>query len=221
VSGSQDEPEELELHYHFAGDAQLNPAPTIPDPEGYVYEPSEAYVRVGDSAVANAPTGGLSFLGLEAGDPLWYLDGNSGAPGLPFIGFAAELDSTEFSAADLMMTDFSGPEGGEFALWTSGLGDTVYFQTSDGIGTNPGDDNLPLTVGGHSHYNMGFTEAGVYSVELTATAKMTAAAGGAVLTDTGTFRFAVGNSTAIPEPGSFAALGLGAVGLLVRRRRKS
>ncbi len=67
-----------------------------------------------------------------------------------------------------------------------------------------------MSSGGHDHFNYGFSEQGLWSVELTVSATHTTEG---LLTDTETFTFQV-----IPEP-STALLGLfGALGLLRRRR---
>ena len=93
-------------------------------------------------------------------------------------------------------------------------GPNVLMQTVDGINS---DDSIEFGVGFHDHINYGFTQEGIYDVELTATASFF---GGGSVEDVETFKFLVGSATAIPEPGSLAVLASGSVGLLVRRRRK-
>jgi surface-anchored protein len=201
---------ELDLHYHFGSNAVLNP-PSGEDE----FHPSAAYVRVPDAAEITAG-GSFPALGLSSGDSVFVLP-ESDPDGLPFLGIATEELSDEiFSSASFEMTGWSGP--GEFALWQSGsLGseDDIFMSTVDGF-----NDTLEKGIGIHDHYNWGFTEAGVYNITLTANAFGDELPGGFV-SDTETFKFVVGSMTAVPEPGSFAALAsLGMVGAFVRRRRK-
>ncbi|MGB7327497.1 MAG: choice-of-anchor M domain-containing protein [Rubripirellula sp.] len=203
------EDSELELHYHFGDGAVLDGSPLVGELE---YGPSEAYVRVGDNAKVTT-TADVSFLGTSMGDSVWLLP-QSNTAGLPFLGIAAEeLDAT-FSGAVLSMSSFSGP--GEFALWQAGgIGGTnVRWQSSNGIDNT---DMLNLGIGGHDHYNYGFTAEGVYDVGVTAVADF--AAGGSV-TDFGTFRFVVGSATAVPEPGSLVVLAAAGIAAMVPRRRR-
>ena len=215
-SGDDDHGEGLDLHYHFGTGAVLDGVSQGSDSE---FGPGEAYVRVGD-AVKTQLTSGLDFLEASAGDDVWVLP-QSSEPGVPFLGIAAEeLSSSDFSSATLSMTGFSGP--GQFALWqpdSVGGSPDVFWQTSDGIS----DDELDLVIGGHDHFNWGFTEEGVYEVELTGVANFTG--DNVSISDVGTFSFAVGEATAIPEPGAFLALAsLGVLGcgvVAIRHRRRS
>ncbi|QEF99260.1 hypothetical protein Mal15_33220 [Stieleria maiorica] len=206
---------ELHLHYHFGSDAILDGNPTGVV-GGVEYDPSEAVVRVtNDALYAGGAPGPISFLGLDTGDPVWILP-QSNAGGLPFLGIATEELDAPFNSASFEMTGFSGP--GQFALWQGGFTPSVFMQTNDGVIGGPSDTLSIAGVGSHDHYNWGFTEEGVYDIQLTATAFNSSLPGG-FATDTGTFRFVVGNVTAIPEPSSFAAIALAATGFLVRRRR--
>ncbi len=194
---------ELELHYHFGAGAVLDGVTLVSEDEA---DPGEVYVRVADSTQTTGTA--LSFLGNA--DPYWALPQNNVA-GQPFLGIAAEeLSGSEFSSASLEMTGFSGP--GQFALWQ--WPNSAFMQTVDGISPS---DTLPLVIGGHDHFNFGFTAEGVYQVTITATAELT---GGSTVTDTETFWFVVGDNTVIPEPASLALLGLGG-GLVLMRRRAS
>lgn len=204
---------ELELHYHFGDGAVLNGSPLVGEIE---FEPGEAYVRVGDNArsIATSPQ---PFLGLATGQPAWVLPQNSIA-GRPFLGIATEeLSGSDFTGATLSLTNFSGPALGQFALWQPGGfgGANVFWQTNNGL---DGTDLLNMTIGDHDHFFYGFTQEGVYDLELTAVADLV---GGGSLTDIGTFRFVVGSATAVPEPGSLLALGVVAVGGVVIQRRRN
>lgn len=193
---------ELELHYHFE-DGLNESGPEVE------YAPDEVLVRAPDASMVTT-TEGLPFLGTSSGDMIWVLPEGEEA-GVPFFGIGTdELDPLEVSSLELSLTGFSGP--GQFALWQDGFpSPTVFMQTVDGLSAG---DTVDPGVGGHGHYNWGFTAEGVYSLEMTATAQLV---GGGTATDTATFSFAVGSST-VPEPS--VAL-LGAVGgmFLLRRRR--
>jgi surface-anchored protein len=80
-----------------------------------------------------------------------------------------------------------------------------------------------MFVGGHDHYNFGFTAAGIYDLTFTATGTL---ATGGVVTASDVFRFVVGDqSTApvVPEPSALALAGLAVVtgGLVARRRGRA
>ncbi|TWU59382.1 hypothetical protein Poly51_21700 [Rubripirellula tenax] len=203
---------ELELHYHFGDGAVLDGAPLAGEIE---FAPDEAYVRVGDNAQTNV-TGNVPFLGLTSGDPVWTLPSTS-ISGRPFLGIASEeLSAADFSSATLSLTAFSGP--GQFALWQAGSfgGANVFWQTLGGLDST---DLLNMAIGGHDHFNYGFTTEGIYDLELTAVANLV---GGGSVTDVGTFRFLVGSATAVPEPSSFAMLATAMVvgGAIYRRRKR-
>jgi len=207
---------ELELHYHFGSPASLNPASTEDE-----FHPSEAYVRVPDATADIVTPSGQTYyntnLGLNLGDQFWVLP-QSNTSGVPFLGFnAEELFGSPITSAQLEMTGFSGP--GEFAMWQNGNSgpNTPVMRTNNGIGS---DDLIGLSLSGHSHYNLGFTQKGVYDIDFKATGFGTGLPGGMV-DDTETFRFVVGSLTAVPEPGSFVALAsLGIVAAATRRRRR-
>jgi surface-anchored protein len=69
-----------------------------------------------------------------------------------------------------------------------------------------------MSAGGHDHFNLGFSEEGIWEVELSVSGLLN---GTDLLTDTETFTFQVGS---VPEP-SAALLGLLGTLSLLRRRR--
>ncbi|MEM6365501.1 MAG: choice-of-anchor M domain-containing protein [Planctomycetota bacterium] len=205
---------ELELHFHFE-DGLNGRGPEVE------FDPGQVYVRVGDSA-RETVGGPVPFLGVDTGEDIWILpQGNTGANGadalgLPFMGIATEeLSPADFTSMSLSLTGFSGP--GEFAIWQDvGLTRTVLMQTQDGISVA---DSLVLPIGDHDHFNYGFTAEGRYEIELTATGTMT---DGSMISDTEIFQFAVGSSTAVPEPNSLLLVAsVGAFGAFIRRRRRA
>ena len=205
----------LFLHYHFGvGSAMLDgTAATTANEE---LTPAEAYVRVSDAAMTTAPFA-IDFLGASQGDPLWILPQTQNS-NLAFLGIASEeLDPAVYSAAGFRMTGFNGP--GNFALFQAGSfgGFNTFFRSNDGV--DPMVDFLPSVIGSHDHYNFGFTQEGVYDVTLEG---FTTDNLGNTLTDSGTFRFAVGSATAVPEPSSLVLMVAGVAGFSafsIRRRR--
>ncbi len=206
-------PGQLYLHYHFGvGSAILNGLPaTVANEE---LAPSEAYVRVSDANLFTLPTA-VDFLGAAAGDQVWILPSVSTA-GVPYLGIATEeLDPMQFTSAGFRLLSMSGPVGGEIAFFQTSLGGaSVFMRSNDGI--NPAFDVIPSLVGAHDHYNFAFTKAGVYDLNI----EGFAAGPGISLTDSGTFRFVVGTTTAVPEPSSLALLATFGLGLVSKVRRK-
>ena len=88
--------------------------------------------------------------------------------GVLFLGLAAdEIESGIFEndIVELHLASVEGP--GAVSLYSvDGLGNpTVFFNSGDGISQS---DVFPLSAGGHSHQNWGFTAPGVYRVGLQA-----------------------------------------------------
>lgn len=207
-------PGQLFLHYHFGvGSALLNGVPaTVANEE---LDPSEAYVRVSDANIVTLPAP-VDFLGTLAGDQAWVLPQGS-TPGVPFFGIATEdLDPMQFTSAGFRLTGMRGPVGGNFALFQvpSFGAPSVYMRTNDGI--NPAIDFVPSIVGGHDHYNFGFSKVGIYDLDI----QGYASGPGGNLTDPGTLRFVVGSATVVPEPSSLALLVVCGFGFTSTMRRK-
>ena len=190
------------------------PVPSLPI-GGIELEPSEAYVRVSDSTMTFVPSS-VAFLGLNAGDPVWTLP-QSNTPGVPFLGLAAEeLNPLQFNSAGFRLTGFRGPLGGQFALFQlpAFSAPVVFMRTNDGV--SPTSDFYSVPIEGHDHANFGFTKAGLYELDIQGYASGPAGS----FTDSGTFLFAVGNLTTVPEPTSFALILAPALGLVISRRRR-
>jgi surface-anchored protein len=174
------------------------------------YAPDEVTFVVGEAARTTSP-GGLFAASLgPAGSVAWVLS-TSPQPDLPFIGFGTEELAQDdwLGNISLTLSGFSGP--GNLAVWSVGaFGNTeVAIDTTRGAGL---PNSLSLAPGTHAHYNLGFSQPGLYEVSCVASG--THATDG-VASGAGTYRFEV-----VPEPSTWALLGLGgAVALFAARRR--
>jgi surface-anchored protein len=83
------------------------------------------------------------------------------------------------------------------------------MSTADGIGAG---DKIDIAAEGHDHYNMTFSEAGTWTINLFASGNH--ATDGLQTSGTHSFTFQVA-----PEPSRALLMGLGLMGLFFRRRR--
>ena len=144
---------------------------------------------------------------------LWVTPPNEEAAdtaGMPFIGFSAEeLSATNgwTGTVTFTMTGFSytGTGSGNFFMFEE---DNLFFDSTAGPG-NFG--SFSVGVGQHAHGEFGFSDAGLYEITLMASGNNGAPVSGAPAT----FTFNV-----VPEPSTYALLGLGAGALALLRWRK-
>jgi len=140
------------------------------DSHGHIYASSECVVVCPESMEFNMPAG--TPLGNE-GDPLWILPQNP-YDGVPYVGVSAEQipGGIFHDPLTIRLTRLEGP--GQFLLWQAGTlgGFDVKMDTRDGVNVN---DNLTIPVGGHAHYNWGFTTSGVYRAYFQAEARLVGA----------------------------------------------
>ena len=204
-------PGDLFAHLHLGetGDPATVGGLPVVDVE---YEPEEIDITVpaAGQIVLGSP---VAFLGAVSGQSIWLLPASaSGADaiGAPFLGWATEELNPADWTGDIHFTLDSvvSPSGsGHFAVWqVDGFGSVSNLAMST---ADPGADVLEQAAGQHDHYNIAFTEIGLW--EITMTISGTHVTDGFV-SDTGTFRFNV-----VPEPST--AL-LGALGLLAMFRRR-
>lgn len=195
------------------------------------YQPGEALLYAGGNTKANRPaSSAFDFIGVGAGQPYWRLP-TAHAPGVLFLGVGAEEVETGVFAdwlvndprlnlngpyIELRLIDVRGP--GDFSVWSStDDGPVVWMSTFDGGITS--DDLLYQLAGGHSHFNYGFTAAGLYEVDLQATAYLGPGQTNPVTSDVATYHFGI---ETVPEPSSWLLMCCGGLSLaLVVVRRSS
>ncbi len=128
--------------------------------------------------------------------------------GMPFIGFSAEELTAPFTGTvTFTMTGFSytGAGTGHFFMFED---DDLFFDST----ADPGNfGSFSVNVGQHGHGEFGFSDAGLYTITLVASGNN----GDPVSGDSATFTFDV-----VPEPSTYALLGLGAGALALLRWRK-
>jgi len=130
-------------------------------------EPNEALLQGVPGTRQTVPENpAFSFLG-EPGNSIWVLPQDE-VEGVLFLGIAGdEIESGVFEndSVDLKLVGLRGP--GEVSLYAVDAfgAPQVFFNSGDGIDET---DSFPLSVGGHSHQNWGFTSPGVYKVSLQA-----------------------------------------------------
>lgn len=201
---------EFHPHWHLHEGTFVNGAPL---PEEAEFAPDELLAYVSDPSGARPPGSSWDFLGTPADSPLWVLPAVED-PARPFIGVASEeLEPTDWTSLHLRLVQFAGPAGGHFSLWQAdALGNpVVQMATSNGLDEN---DRFELAVGGHHHFNYGFTQPGLY--ELTLQWDGLHVVDGAV-SARATYAFGV---TVIPEPRPAALLAMGFLGWLAFARKR-
>lgn len=96
----------------------------------------------------------------QAGDPLWVLPATQDDD-LLFLGLSAEeISAGVFDGPlTLRLVSLTGP--GHFFLWQISPSGDFQFRMNSRDGLGP-EDGVELPIGGHSHYNWGFTTNGIY-----------------------------------------------------------
>jgi surface-anchored protein len=153
----------------------------------------------------------VPFLGALAGTPVWMLPAGN-TPDVPYLGWSTEqLDPTDWpeNLTFSLVTAASGGGVGNFAAWQFdpfGAVSTLAMSSAQPASAT----GLKMAADIHDHYNLAFTEPGLWQVELRITG--THATDGEVsAVERFTFRV-------IPEPSALLLVPLGLLGALRRRR---
>lgn len=201
---------EFEPHWHLHAGAVVDGSQLAADGE---FAPSGAVART--SATRTSPAGLSNIIGVTDGT-LIYAAGSSAYQ--PNLGFGVEeLVDTDWSGPiTLTLTSWTIPVGAKFALYTTNLAGTAVVDkifSTYAPGSTDFSNSFTMTPGDHVHFQWGFTEQGTYTFDLTWTG--THVGDGAISTSDS---FSV---QVVPEPSTFALLGLGgAIGVWALRRRR-
>lgn len=142
------------------------------------------------------------FLGVELDEPLWFMP-QTNDPMKPFFGFATDtLNIPHWSGPMTWSLEaiVSAPAGGNVSLWQTGFGGdpTPKYASYDDIDAE--DDSFTQGIGGHDHFNWGFSKPGVYKVHLGATATHV---GVGTVHGSAVFTFLVGDDAGQPLVGDY------------------
>lgn len=202
---------DFHLHLHLGEEepAIVNGSPVI-DQE---YDADQVDITVPAAAEIVLGTN-LTFLGAMTGESIWVIpqDGDEAAAiGAPFVGWGTEgLNPVDWVGnIKFKLVSVTSPSGsGHFAVWQSnefGILTNLAMSTAD-----PGVDEVSQAANVHDHYNIGFSEAGIWTIEMMVE--------GTHATD----GFSSGSATytfnVIPEPSTALLGGLGLLAMFRRRR---
>lgn len=202
---------EFEPHWHLHEGAVVNGAPLAVEEE---YAPNELIART--SATASAPAGSADWLGVSPGTTIHRLGSETYEPELGF-GFE-ELTESDWLDSTITMTlsGWNPANPGHVALLLgTSPGAPVYASTFN-IASSENANSWGVDLGvGHEHLAWNFSAPGYY--ELTFTWSGTyigegAEPGGTSVSGSGTFGVQV-----VPEPGTWALVGIGFSALLLLR----
>lgn len=181
-------------------------------------EPADTVLQINPGGYVLRPAGAaFDFLG-PAGSSLWVLpqsETEAASRGVIFAGVGTEeINPVEWGAGTpitiTLLSVVSAPLGGNFFLWSEDeFGNPTQVMNSTNLATY---NSLTQGIGLHEHYNWGFTAEGIYEIQFEATGTPES---GSPLSSTQTYTFNV-----VPEPSTYALLGLGAGALALMRWRK-
>ncbi|MFI4893086.1 MAG: choice-of-anchor M domain-containing protein [Phycisphaerales bacterium JB058] len=172
---------DLNVYYTSADGGTWDLRPYDGDFGGFAIPGNEALLHVDHRSLLTVPASGFEFVGVSGGEQAYVLTQGQN-PELLYLGFAGygatptnQWDRYNPSSESggrvsglgrwlkVSLDSVQGP--GEFSLWQSGdSSPTVFMSTASGGVT--ADDAMWIVTGGHLHYNFGFTERGLYRVNL-------------------------------------------------------
>lgn len=201
----------FEVHY----DSAVNPvkfALHVHDDEGGGhYEPADVILQVNESSLFSSPAGLTSVLGATA-----YILPSTQESDMLYGGVSADgpigiFRNNRFSVR-MVSAGLSNP--GNFVLYRFSGGGALQVGLQ-AIGRTLAVSEFTVPIGGHEHWNWGFSDPGIYTFEMKAVGVFNADLS-VVETPIELFTFVV-----IPEPTTHALLAMGwAVASVSRKRKK-
>ena len=185
---------EFEIGFHTEFTAGMTTI-TGGAPQQNEFEASDLDVIIPAASVLARPPGPeWDPTGVSAGGGLYVLpqtEDASETAGAVFLGWATEELTAADWSSDITWTlnGVTGP--GHFSVYESGLTPTFRMSTADGISAS---DSFAIEAGHHEHFNLGFSQPGLYLVNLTAAGTHNTL--GAV-SGTGTLMFVVNEAAGI------------------------
>lgn len=208
----------LHMGMHFHEEAYDSSGNEIPEGE---YEAEDVAIFVDGPALSRPAGTQWDFTGAAEGESLWVLS-KVLDPSRPFLGWSTEeLVASDWQDGVMTLSlvgIVTGPVGGLFSVWdVDGFGSPQVKASS--VSGQPTSFNLSIPT--HSHFNVGFTQAGTYAIELKASGVYVAGGGAVPMESSAVFTFHVGSiPDPVPEPASMAVFGLLVGGLGVRAYRR-
>lgn len=139
----------------------------VADEDGHRELPAEQAILVASEASRLTLSADVPPFGDE-GESLWLLP-QTQAAGVLFPGFSAEHNPDNVFTGPLNVQLLAAEGPGQFFLWQANVGELeIVLNTRDGVGA---EDHFAQLIGGHSHFNWGFTSNGIYRLTFQASGR--------------------------------------------------